>query len=257
MKEELSQIASRVREAVLGVANSDNAKDVVGSGVDGAPSYRADAVADRAASEAIESLSLNMNVLSEESPYVDRGAEQTIIIDPIDGSHNLIHGLPLYSVSLAVGSKSLSNVRYGLVMNIVTGDVFYAEKGKGAYLNDRPIHIRKYVEKESMFFIYMGANSSLNAYDVARKTSRVRSLGSASLEMCYVASGVADLYYMRCSDNNFALRIVDVAASSLILREAGGEVYDLTGNLFDMKLDITDRKGLLAVGDKDLRRLAI
>ncbi len=257
MKEELFAIASRVREALRGIAASDTAGDAVGKGVDGAPSYRADMIADRAASEALDSLSLKLNVLSEESPYVDRGADQTLVIDPLDGSHNFIQGIPFYAVSLAVGSKSLSGMMYAMVMNVVTGDVFYAEKGRGAFLNDKPIRVRKYDEKSSMFLVYMGSNASLNSYDIARKTSRARSLGSASLEMCYVAHGVADLFYMRCSDNNYALRIVDIAASSLILREAGGEVYDMTGNIFDMKLDISDRKSLLAVGDKNLRRLAI
>ncbi len=257
VEEELKRIAVKVREALLTTGLGENARDVVGKGVDGGPSYRADVVADRAAIEAIDALSLNMNILSEESPFIDRKAEQTIIIDPLDGSENMVNGIPFYAVSLAVGTKSLSGVKYGLVMNIVTGDVFYAEKGKGAFFNSKPIHVRKYDEKQSLFFIYMGANASLNSYDIARKSSRIRSLGAASLEMCYLAGGIADLFFMRCSDNNFALRIVDIAASSLILREAGGEVYDLTGNLLDMKFDIGDRKSLLAVGDKNLRRLAI
>ncbi|MBX8631425.1 MAG: inositol monophosphatase [Thermoplasmata archaeon] len=257
MKKELTEIASSVREAVASISGSPKAGEVVGKGVDGAPSYNADAVAEQAAKRKIDELGLGLNILSEESPYVDNKSGQTIVLDPLDGSHNLIRGIPFYSVSIAIGSRSLSGVQYGLVMNLVTGDTFYAEKGKGAFRNDELIHVKKFSEKDSLFFVYMGANASNNAYDISRKSGMVRSLGSAALEMCQVAMGKADLFYLRSVDNAHALRIVDIAASTLILREAGGEVFDMTGNLLDMNFDINDRKSLIAVGDKSLRRLAL
>jgi len=257
VKNELREIAESVRDAVRAIADRDGAGEIAGKGADGQPSYAADVAAEAAAFRKAEELGLNINILSEESPFADRKSEQTLVIDPVDGSLNLIHGVPFYSVSLAVGTGSLSSVKYGLVMNLVTGDTFYAEKGKGAFRNDELIHVRKFNEKDSMFFVYMGANASGNAYDISRKSGMVRSLGSASLEMCLVAFGKADVFYMRAVDSHHALRIVDIAASSLILREAGGEVYDLTGNILDMRFDITDRKSLIAVGDRSLRRFAL
>ena len=257
MKAELTEIASAVRNAVLPILGKAGASEIVGRGVDGAPSYGVDAVAEKAALDAVERLSLRLNILSEESAYVDKGAAETLVIDPIDGSRNAINNLPFFSVSLAVGSRNLSGIKNGLVMNVVTGDVYYGEKGKGATCNEGLIHTRPFDEKKSVFLVYVGTNASANAYDIMRKSSIVRSFGSAALEMCLVASGSADVFYMRSVDNEHALRIVDIAASSLILREAGGEVFDMTGNIMDMRFDMADRKSVIAVGDRSMRRLAL
>lgn len=257
MKSELHSIASAVREAVLPLAGKEEASKVVGQGVDGAPSYAIDAAAEGAAVDAIGKSGLKVNILSEESKYVDNGSQDTLVIDPVDGSRNAINNLPFFSVSIAIGSRNLSGVRHALVMNLVTGDEYYAEKGKGATLNDSPIHARPYDEKKSVFLVYIGQHASANAYDIMRRSSMVRSYGSAALEMCLVASGSADVFYMRSVDTAHALRIVDIAASSLILRESGGEVFDITGNVMDMKFDMTDRKSLIAVGDKSMRRLSL
>ncbi len=257
MKAELTEIASAVRSAVLPVAGRESAGEIVGHGVDGAPSYAVDMIAEKAALEAVDRLGLKLNILSEESSYVDNGAPDTLVMDPVDGSRNAINNLPFFSVSLAVGSRSLTGVKSGLVMNLITGDTYYAEKGKGATLNDAPIRTRRLDEKKSVFLVYVGAHASANAYDIMRKSSMVRSYGSAALEMCLVASGCADVFYMRSVDTAHALRIVDIAASSLVLREAGGEVYDITGNIMDMRFDMTDRKSVIAVGDKAMRRLSL
>lgn len=257
MKAELGAIAGAVRKAVLPVVGKKEAAEIVGQGVDGAPSYAIDMIAENAAMDALKETGLNLNVLSEESKYVDNGAPETLVIDPVDGSRNAINNLPFFSVSLAVGSKNLAGVKYGLVMNLVTGDTFYAEKGKGASWNDNPIQARKFDEKHSVFLVYIGTHASANAYDVIRKSSMVRAYGSAALEMCLVASGSADVFYMRAVDTAHSLRIVDIAASALIVREAGGEVFDITGNIIDMKFDMTDRKSLIAVGDRSMRRLSL
>ncbi len=257
MKEELTGIAKAVREAVLPVVGKEGIGKVVGQGADGAPSYEIDRIAEDAALAAITASGLNVNILSEESSYVDNKSSETLVMDPVDGSRNAINGLPFFSISLAIGSKSLSDVKYGLVMNLITGDTYYAEKGRGASVNDSVLHTRHFDEKHSVFLVYVGTHASANAYDILRKSSMVRSYGSAALEMCLVAAGSADVFYMRAVDTAHSLRIVDIAASTLIVREAGGEVFDITGNVMDMRFDITDRKSLVAVGDRAMRRLTL
>lgn len=257
MKEELSRVAEAVRSAVAPVAGTADAGKVVGQGVDGAPSYAIDMIAEKAALEAVSQAGMHVNILSEESPYVDNGSPDTLVMDPVDGSRNAINNLPFYSVSLAIGSRNLGGIRHALVMNLATGDTYYAEKGKGATLDGEPIHVRPYDEKHSVFLVYVGANASSNAYDMLRKSSMVRAYGSAALEMCQVAAGRADVFYMRSVDTAHTLRIVDIAAAALIVRESGGEVYDITGNVMDMRLDMSDRKNLVAVGDKGMRRLTL
>jgi fructose-1,6-bisphosphatase/inositol monophosphatase family enzyme len=82
-------------------------------------------------------------------------------------------------------------------------------------------------------------------------------MGCASLEMCLVAQGSAQAHYMNCTNHSRMIRIVDIAASCLILREAGGEVVDLKGGKLDMELSLDDRKNFLAYGDPRIRELVL
>jgi fructose-1,6-bisphosphatase/inositol monophosphatase family enzyme len=195
-----------------------------------------------------------LNVLSEEAGVIDRGYDRTLVMDPVDGTYNALMGIPFYSVSLAVCTKSMNDATHGIVQNLVTGDRFYAEKGKGATWNGRPNHVRDCDRDSSVLFVYLGKYSAATANGVLRKARRTRSMGCSSLEMCLVAAGLADGFYLHSEVYQRALRVVDIAASSLILREAGGELYDLQGNVLDMSLDLEVRANCLAAGDPALLR---
>jgi fructose-1,6-bisphosphatase/inositol monophosphatase family enzyme len=166
-------------------------------------------------------------------------------------------GLPFYSVSLAIGRKSLLDVEAGLVQNLVTGDTYYAEKGKGATLNGESIRTRAFDQRKSIFLIYLGRFSSVDSYRVAKMGARARALGCASLEMCLVAEGKVDAYYMNCEVYERSIRVVDIAASALILREAGGDIVDLSGSPLDMRFDLRERSNLLAYGDEKVRKVVV
>ena len=88
--------------------------------------------------------SIPLNILSEEAGYIDNQAEKTLVIDPIDGTYNSVMGIPFYSVSMAIGTKSMADVEAGLVQNVVTGERFYAETGKGAFQDGCRMKVRKY-----------------------------------------------------------------------------------------------------------------
>lgn len=186
-----------------------------------------------------------LNVLSEEAGLVDRGGELTLVIDPVDGTNNAVWGLPLYAVSLALGRTSVGDVEAGLVMNLVTGDTFSAVKGKGARFNGEPIRTRPFVERTSVFSGYVGKKAPDRYLDLLRVPAKARYLGSSALEMCYVAKGSFDLFVQSRQNT----RVIDIAASCLILREAGGEVYDDGLNVFDMGFDLKERRAVVAVGD--------
>src|SRR5207245_327962 len=76
-----------------------------------------------------------LNVLSEEAGYIERGGKATLVLDPIDGTHNAIRGVPAYSVSLAIGHERLSDVQEALVRDLVSGATYYAAKGGGLVLD--------------------------------------------------------------------------------------------------------------------------
>ena len=93
-------------------------------------------------------MDLPVNVLSEEVGLVDRGHEDTLVVDPIDGTHNSTMNVPMYSVSLAVGRRSLLGVKDAVLLDLVTGGLFEASKSKGATLDGAPIAVRGFETKE-------------------------------------------------------------------------------------------------------------
>ncbi len=247
--ETLSNIADAVQEAVNKIPNSKCRGEEVCMGADGTPTSEIDKVAENAALMYIQLNNIPVNVLSEEIGYVDNGAEETLVMDPIDGTSNAIAGVPYYTISLAVGKSKLSDIRLGYLRNPYTKDEMWAEKGKGAYKNGCRINVRKADMDDLFMMIYMGNGAHPDAFALAKKVKSSRSYGCASLEMAIIAEGEADGFLMKSEKYTRSIRVVDIAASTIILREAGGEVYDLEGNILDMPFDIEHRSNFLAVGD--------
>jgi fructose-1,6-bisphosphatase/inositol monophosphatase family enzyme len=257
MREILESIAREVRSDISSLPLTFEKGKELGIGADGTPTCGVDRVAEERILRCVDEMKLPVNVLSEEIGYIERGFERTLVIDPIDGTHNAILGIPFYSVSLAVGKSSLNDVEFGLVKNIVTGDTYYAEKGKGAFLNGNRIAVKKFNPKQSTFLVYMGMYSHPDTFHVARKSTKTRSLGCASLEMCMVAEGKVDAYYMNCELHEKSIRVIDIAASALILREAGGEIVTLSGEPLDMPFDLVARSNFLAYGDHSVKEVIL
>ncbi len=252
MKKELEHIASEVSRAVSELPIGFERGLELTEGADGTPTTNIDKLAEDMILEHVENANLKLNVLSEEAGYVDRGFERTLVIDPIDGTNNAILGIPFFSVSLAIGRDSLRTVEMGLVRNLVSGDTYYARRGEGASVNGNPIHTKPYRPESSVFLVYMGKYAHEDTFQVALKAERTRSIGCASLEMSMVAEGIADIYYMNCAEFEKSIRVVDIAASSLILREAGGELLALNGESLDMPFNLNIRRNFVAVGDPEV-----
>jgi fructose-1,6-bisphosphatase/inositol monophosphatase family enzyme len=190
------------------------------------------------------------NVLSEEKGYMDFGGDRVLVVDPIDGTYNALRGIPFYAVSIAIGHERLADVECGVVKNLVTGETYHAVRGKGAFLNDKKIHTAQFNPKASIFSVYLGTKASPQSYSVASLARRVRGLGAAALELCMVASGDIDLYYMVPTAERISLRVTDIAAGTLILREAGGEVYNDAYEVLDMEFTLTKRCKVIGIGDR-------
>jgi fructose-1,6-bisphosphatase/inositol monophosphatase family enzyme len=247
MQKLLQKIADDVYKILRPIVHQADLDKTVGIGKGGDLTTRIDKLAENTVFRLLEKERIRLNVLSEEAGFIDNHADETLVIDPIDGTYNALAGIPVYSISLAIGTHTLSDVYIALVRNLATGETYEARRGKGATLNGLPIHVRTYNPKNSMFSLYLGRRASARSIELTRLARRIRALGSAALEMCLVAAGGLDLYYQSCE----ALRVTDVAASSLILREAGGEVYhEATGKPLNMKFDLSERVNIIAVGDK-------
>lgn len=221
---------------------------IAGTGAYGTPTQAIDKVAEDAVLQYLERKDVDWNVLSEEAGFLDRGGSQTLVLDPVDGTYNAVRGIPFYATSLAVGTKTLSTVTHALVRHLPHGETFYAEKGAGAFRNGKRVTTRPFLQAESLFSVYLGAMAEDESYGVAKAARRVRSLGAASLDLSHVASGGLDLYYMN-TRATARLRIMDIAAGVLLVREAGGVVLDPARGDLDLPLDLDARTNLVAAGD--------
>ncbi len=249
----LNSIADEARKAALRTLKKygpDSGKKVK-EGAYGHKSSIIDIEVENKIIKFVESNDLPFNIFTEEAGHLTRGYEKTLVIDPVDGSYNAENGIPFYSVSLGVLRHSLKDIEAGFVKNIPMNINYWAIRGKGAYRDGVKMRVSP---GKRLFVIYMGSKASEKAYRIARESRRVRELGSASLEMIMVADGIADLF-LYAFRNGGALRIVDIAASYLIVKESGGLVMDDSMEPLDMALDFKERKNVVAIADEELMKV--
>lgn len=247
MDEKLKRLAHQLVEKISREVRKESRKNfyklgkTVGIGASGSPTSHIDRIAEDVALRMLEKSEVKVNLLSEEKGFVDFGGTSVFVLDPVDGTRNAFRGIPFYSVSLGIGTTAISDVDYGVVKNIPTGDVFTAEKHHGAFLNNIPIRVCEMPSLELLSSISLGKNYTAQAGLLSKK-GNVRSYGSASLEMCLVALGALDYYFV----GKNILRVVDIAASTLIVREAGGFVKTIDGKDLNMEFTLAERTSVVA-----------
>lgn len=173
-------------------------------------------------------------ILAEESGLEKGDAECLWIIDPLDGTTNFAHHLPIFAVSIAFAFND--DIVAGIVLNPVTGELFTAAEGEGAQLNGFPIHVSK-TEKLSDSLLVTGipynfkeiiSEIKTRFFNCLNASQGVRRLGSAALDLCYTAAGRFEGFFEQ------ELKPWDTAAGLIIAKEAGGSVTDFSGNSFDI-----------------------
>jgi myo-inositol-1(or 4)-monophosphatase len=173
------------------------------------------------------------DILGEEEGFRDTGSEYRWYVDPLDGTTNFAHGFPVFCVSMGLrrGHEMIAGVCYDPTRD----ELFAAEKGQGAYLNDMPIHVSQVAKLvESLLatgFPSHKRHKNPNIYfyhQITLRTHGVRRAGSAALDLCSVACGRFDGFW------EFNLNSWDTAAGVLIVEEAGGRVTDFCGEAFQL-----------------------
>jgi len=167
--------------------------------------------------------------LAEESGASGASADHLWIIDPLDGTVNYAHGVPLFCVSIAYSYQG--QVLLGAVYDPMRNEMFSGERGKGAWVNGRPLKVTSVdtLQRSLMVtgFPYDSWNAIPNNFDYFAKlgklTQGVRRLGSAAIDLCYIAAGRLDGYW------ELSLKAWDVAAGGLIAEEAGALVTNIKG----------------------------
>ena len=218
-------------------------------GADGYPTKMIDKMAEKAALDRIDELGLEWNIHSEEIGDIDRGKRYTLILDPVDGTYNAISGIPFFSTSLALLDAESESVTVGLVRNLPTGRTYSAVQGKGAFLDGKIIQTRKMRLKRAVVSSYIGPEAKGWVEELIFWPKRTRNLGCISLEICLVASGGLDMFVMF----GRIPRLTDVAASHVILEEAGGRILmlDDKGRAVSFHPDFEKKgiKAFFALGD--------
>ena len=247
--ETLVRIGDAVEETFRAASRSPRQAREVGMGASGNPTAELDRAAEARVLACLEREGVSWNLLSEELGFVDRGGEDILVVDPVDGSHNALSDIPSATVSLALGRERLSDLRVGVVHDLFLGRTHWALRGQGAYLDGVRTSTRTWRPGQELLMVNLGANATSRAHRAAVSVRRVRALGCASLEMALVAQGAADGYFSDNDPGEKNLRVTDLAAGYLLVREAGGGVYAPGSGPLDLPLDLKNRTPLLAWGD--------
>jgi len=162
-------------------------------------------------------------IITEETGIINKSnIKNRWIIDPIDGTMNFLNGIPQFAISIAYEENN--EIICGVIFNPISNEMFCAEKGNGAYLNNTRIRVSNKKKLKDALLVTGGPkgaskikNEIYSEYiNVSNNVSNVRKFGSAALDMAYVACGRFDGYWQR------ELNYWDIAAGVIILREAGG-----------------------------------
>jgi myo-inositol-1(or 4)-monophosphatase len=244
-----NDVSLAVSDAIKNLIGTNDGDKIVAMGADGTPSKLIDVTAEDAALEILASSGIDMKIITEEKGHLTFGEkpEFTVVLDPLDGTYNATHNVPFYSVSIAIGDSDLSDIRYGNVYNLVNGTDFTAVLGRGAYCNGKEIQVSSTSALEEFTLAAYGYRSGEDILKrLGRRVRRIRSLGSAALELCYVASGRFDGFV----DVRNRMRVTDIAAGILIIKEAGGVLTHGNSLPLSGELDVTKRVNIVASNGK-------
>ena len=259
----LVQCKENVRAHILPMLKSlKEPQPDLGRGAGGDQMKPIDLAAEKAIVEVMVQHGISFTLVSEESGIKEYGAsakECFLTTDPIDGTTNLMRGLPFYCSSIAISRKqTLSQVFAAMVTDLYHGTTYTAVQGKGAYRNGERISTSTLGSLEEAVI-----GLDLNTYkvkavapqltDLIAHTKHIRHFGANALELCYVAEGLTDAFV----DIRGKLRTTDVAAGFLIVKEAGGKITSPDGQPVDAPLDPRQNLSFVASGNLTMHRLIL
>jgi myo-inositol-1(or 4)-monophosphatase len=229
----------------------------LGVGAGGDPVKKIDIAAENAIVNTLKRNRITFTLISEESGIVEYGknpGQCYVTVDPIDGTTNLVRGVPFYATSIAISSEpALKRVHSALVTDLFHGTTYTAQKGRGAYRNGHRI-----VSSQSSSVEEGVIGIDLNSYRIQTLVPRLTALmaevkhlrhfGANALELCYVADGTIDAFI----DIRGKLRTTDVAAAWLIIKEAGGIITTPEGKPLDATLDPKQKVEFIAAANKKI-----
>jgi fructose-1,6-bisphosphatase/inositol monophosphatase family enzyme len=255
----LKQIAIKVYDTIHPILGTKKAAEKSQRGAGGDISMQIDLIAENVVIDTLENANANLLLISEElgERYIGNKEEaiksqNVLIIDPVDGSNNAVRGIPYCSISIAYAiGRTINDIKKAVILDLNTKDIYWAIKGEGAYLNNNRIHVSDLDITDNCFFELNLPMKNFfkqieNLRPIFRRFYRIRVLGSSALTLCQLAKGSMEAFVNLRETN----RLVDVAAGMLILKEAGGEIFSLTGSKIEGELSIFLKFPFIASNNK-------
>jgi len=255
----LKQIAINVYDAIHPILGTKKAAERVQRGAGGDISMQIDLAAENIIIDNLKNENINLLLISEElgEQYIGNKekaikSQNVLIIDPVDGSNNAVRGIPYCSISIAYAiGRTIDDIKKAVILDLNTKDIYWAIKGEGAYVNNSKIHVSDLDTTDKCFFEFNLPMKNFfehidNLRPIFRRFFRIRVLGSSALTLCQLAKGSMEAFINLRKTN----RLVDVAAGILILKEAGGEIFSLTGSRIEGDLSIYLKFPFIASNDK-------
>lgn len=249
-----------MRETALPLSGTEAGRVELAVGAGGDRTMEVDRAAEAvvfAELEAAAERGERFSVLSEESGHRSFGAEYPLVlVDPVDGSLNAKQGLPLFATMLALlDGPTVDDTVAGCVMNLVTGDSWTAIRKQGAWRSGKPLHVlpSRHTDCIQILGLEISAGSLNAARPLLEHSNKIRILGSMALAIAHTAAGGFDAF---CAPKQ--VRVFDMAASLLILAEAGGVASDLHGKpLGSLACTLETKTSLLCAPNSALHATAL
>ena len=254
----LRNISQQVYDNVKNLTRTEYTAGDFGRGAGGDISQNIDIVAEKTILDYLKQVNFNCVVLGEECGRVEinDSSKGFVIMDAIDGTVNAINGIPFFCCSLAFATDNkLSSITDAVVTNLSNGDQYWASKGKGAFLNGVKIHVQN---KETTHKI-VGVNTSGASPELLKKLQTVfehhgptRHFGANALEMAYLSRGSLDVLI----DLRDKIRVQDMAAGYLLIKESGGLIVDANSQPLDSDFETMTRLSFVgAANQKNLDQI--
>jgi len=228
----------------------------LGRGASGDTTFPIDKFAEDLIIDAFEKEGIKINLITEERGLRKiEGNDLSLIVDPIDGSKNAISGIPFFSSSIAISDgTTLESLKLGYIINLINGDEFWAERGKGAFFNGDKIKTKNNEKPIIIAFEASNPYEALkNIIPLFKIATRVRCFGSTALDLAYLSSGALSIFVTPTQS-----RIFDFAAGLLIAKESGAIISDIKGiSIDELKVTFDTKTTLLVSANEILHKRAL
>jgi len=240
----------------------DQLQPKLGIGAGGDPIKQIDLVAERAIVNTLKEHEISFTLISEESgieKYGETPHDNFVTLDPIDGTTNLVRGIPFYATSIAISTRpTINTIHTALVTDLVHSTTYTAQKGKGAYRNNQKIAPSKTEFLETAVVgidlnTYKAKKTARKLTNLIQKTKHIRHLGANALELCHVADGTTDAFI----DIRGKLRTTDIAAAWLIIGESGAKITTPDGKPMNVKLSPKQKVAFIAAANQKIHRVIL